>query len=371
MRIVIAAPTIVSGESVLENAWIVIEDEYIVEVGSGSRPPGLVEELEGWLIPGFVDIHVHGGGGGSFAQVGEVTTAVDFHRAHGTTSCMASLISAPIELLQSQIAALLPFVDDGTISGIHLEGPFISLVRCGAHDPAVLRNPEVGVVDALLKTLGGRRSMFTIAPELPGAIGAIADLVSHGVIVALGHSNATATEASAGIDAGASVITHLFNAMRPMHHREPGIAEVAMMDERVLLELILDGHHLSDTTAKLIMQTAADRWIAITDSVHVSGMPNGRYLLGDLDIELLNGVVRLVEKGSLAGSTLTMDKVFARLISNFRKTPLSAVQATSYLPANAIGRNDIGRIAVGAYADILLWHGDGVKRVMRRGIWQS
>jgi N-acetylglucosamine-6-phosphate deacetylase len=370
MRRVIAAPTLISGESVIEDAWVVIEDEHITEVGSGDRPQGPVEELDGWLIPGFVDIHVHGGGGGSFANASEVTTAVNFHLLHGTTSCMASLISAPIEMLESQIAALLPFVDAGVISGIHLEGPFISPARCGAHDPAVLRNPDAGAVEVLLKALGGRRGMVTIAPELPGAIKAIASLVSHGVVVALGHSDAIATDASAGIDAGASVITHLFNAMRPMHHREPGIAEIAMIDERVLLELILDGHHISDATAKLVMQTAADRWIAVTDSVHVSGMLNGRYLLGDLDIELLNGVVRLVGKDSLAGSTLTMDKVFATLIANYRQTPLRAVQATCYLPAKAIERNDIGRIAVGAYADLLLWRGDGVKRVMRRGIWQ-
>jgi N-acetylglucosamine-6-phosphate deacetylase len=254
MRRVIAVPTMISGESVVENAWIVVEDERIAGVGSGVRPQGLVEELDGWLIPGFVDIHVHGGGGGSFTKASEVTAAVDFHLGHGTTSCMASLISAPIEMLESQIAALLPFVDADVISGIHLEGPFISPVRCGAHDPAVLRNADADAVETLLKALGGRRGMVTLAPELPGAIKAIATLASHGVVVALGHSDAIAADASAGIDAGASVITHLFNAMRPVHHREPGIAEIAMLDERVFLELILDGHHLSDTTAKIIMQ---------------------------------------------------------------------------------------------------------------------
>jgi N-acetylglucosamine-6-phosphate deacetylase len=371
MHRVIAVPTMISGESVVEDAWIVVEDEYIAEVGSGTRPQGPVEELDGWLIPGFVDIHVHGGGGGSFTKASEIVTAVDFHLRHGTTNCMASLISAPIEVLESPIAALRPFVDTGVISGIHLEGPFISLARCGAHDPLALCNPDASAVKTLIKALGGRRGMVTIAPELPGAITAITNMASNGIVVALGHSDAIATDASAGIDAGGSVITHLFNAMRPMRHRDPGIAEVAMTDKRVFLELILDGHHLANLTAKLVMQTATDRWIAVTDSVHVSGMPNGRYLLGDLDIELTNGVVHLVGTESLAGSTLTMDKVFATLISDYLQTPLCAVRATSYLPAKAIRRSDIGRIAVGAYADILLWRGGGVGRVMRRGIWQS
>lgn len=368
MSQIIFAERVITGYHDLHDAWVAVDNGFIVDAGIGNPPSGQIEQVDGWLIPGFVDIHVHGGGGGSFSH-GGVESATAFHRRHGTTTMLASLVSEPIDELRRQISALAPYVDDGTIAGIHLEGPFIAERRCGAHDPHVLVSPAGPVVDDVIAAGAGTIRMVTIAPELEGALAAISVFASHGIVAALGHSDAEAADAHYGVNAGATLVTHLFNGMRPLHHRNTGLADVALLDSRVTAELILDGHHLSDEITEIALRLLGDRFIAVTDAVGAAGIADGRYTLGGLEIEAIDGVVRLVEGGALAGSTLTMDRAFEALMSKFHRTPLDAVRATSTRPASLIGRHDIGVLRPGARADLVLWREGRVQRVMRNGEW--
>ena len=368
MSTIIFADRVITGHHDLHDAWVAVDNGYIVDAGIGNPPSGQIEQVDGWLIPGFVDIHVHGGGGGSFSKA-EVAQAAGFHREHGTTTMLASLVSENMEDLKQQIRALLPHVEQEEIAGIHLEGPFIAERRCGAHAPHVLTAPRGEFVEELLALGSGAIRMVTIAPELEGAQSAIAIFASHGVIAALGHSDGTATDAHFGVNAGGTVITHLFNGMRPLHHRDTGLADVGLLDTRVTCELILDGHHLSDQITEIALRLLGDRWIAVTDAVAAAGISDGVYTLGSLSVEAKDGVVRVMPSGALAGSTLTMDRAFEAITTKFHRSPLEAVQATSTRPAALLGRHDIGVLRPGARADLVVWRNGRVDRVMRRGVW--
>jgi len=368
MSTVIHARRVITGEHDLIDAWVQVDGGRITAVGQGTAPSGNVETVEGWLIPGFVDVHVHGGGGGSFSNA-EVDTAVAFHLSHGTTTMLASLVSEPIDIIVEQIEDLLPHVQSGIIAGIHLEGPFLSERRCGAHDPQVLVAPDANTVERVIAVGAGAIRMVTIAPELPGALDAIRVFRNSGIVAALGHSDAGGTLAAEAVDAGATQVTHLFNGMRPLHHRETGIADVGLVDERLLCELILDGHHLSDSITEVALRSLGDRWIAVTDAMAAAGLPDGRFSLGELAVEARDGVVRLVEGGSLAGSTLTMDAAFRAITQRFQRTPLEAVRATATRPARVLQRSDIGIVAPGARANLLAWKGNSLSRVMLEGRW--
>lgn len=368
MSTIIFADRVITGHHDLHDAWVAVDNGYIVDAGLGNPPSGQIEQVDGWLIPGFVDIHAHGGGGGSFS-LGEVEKATGFHLQHGTTTMLASLVSETMDDLKQQIRALLPHVERGAIAGIHLEGPFIAESRCGAHAPHVLTAPRGALIEDLLAMGSGAIRMVTIAPELEGAQSAIAIFTSHGVIAALGHSDGTAADAHFGVNAGATVITHLFNGMRPLHHRDTGLADVGLLDSRVTCELILDGHHLSDQITEIALRLLGDRWIAVTDAVAAAGIADGTYSLGSLTIEAEDGVVRLLPGGALAGSTLTMDRAFETIIAKYQRTALEAVQATSTRPAALLGRHDIGVLRAGARADLLVWRNGEVERVMHNGEW--
>lgn len=369
MKTVLTADVIVTGEKTLHDAWLVVEDARIVAVGVGRAPTSDVTHLEGLLVPGFIDLHVHGGAGGAFSDPRGIETAIAHLWSRGTTSFMASLISDEVGLLVRQIENLLPFVDNGTIAGIHLEGPFLSPVRRGAHNPAMLREPETALVSALIEALGGRRAMVTIAPELPGALDAISNFTNAGVLVALGHSEADARTAARAVDAGARSTTHLFNAMHALHHRDPGLADWALVDPRLSVELIVDGMHLAETAVQLTLLSAPQRWIAVSDAAHVTGLCDGEYMLGMEPIELVDGVARLRGTSTLAGSTTCMADEFAQLVTRFGLSPLQAVQGTATRPAALMGRTDVGRLVPGAWADLVQWHTDSVQRVMRQGQW--
>ena len=365
---VLIADRIITGDDDIEHGWVQIEGDRIAAVGQGDLPSGHVEVIDGWLVPGFVDIHVHGGAGSSFSQ-GDVDAVVAFHRRHGTTTMLASLVSEPVPNLVAQLHALRPFVESGTLAGVHLEGPFLASARCGAHDPAALSAPTTDALDALLEAGGDIIRMVTLAPELPGALEAVSRLDDLGIVVALGHSDADADAAHFAVNAGASVVTHLFNGMRPWNQRNAGLVDVALLDSRIIGELILDGHHLSDHAAELAMRTLDERWIAITDVVSAAGVPDGTFRLGDLEIEARSGVVRVLETGALAGSTLTMDRAFARILDQHARSPLEAVRATATRPAGVLQRRNVGRIQVGATADFVHWNDGALQRVMHRGQW--
>jgi N-acetylglucosamine-6-phosphate deacetylase len=301
------------------------------------------------LIPGFVDIHCHGGGGKYFGGLtdSEIEQVVATHRAGGTVAGLASLVTEPIENLVSQIKRLVPFAQRGEIAGIHLEGPYLSHARCGAHDPNLLRTPTITEVQTLLDAGQGFIKMITIAPELDGALEVIEHLSKSGVIAAIGHSQSDAATALAAIDRGASVVTHFNNAM-PKVIDGPGTMNSAVLGElRASLELILDGEHVATNIVRDIFEAAPNRIVLITDAMSAAGSSDGTYKIANLEVIVKDGVARLASNGSLAGSTLTMAKAFSHALNEIGISITEAVHAASMLPALILGRSDLGEIAVG------------------------
>ncbi|MGP4016758.1 N-acetylglucosamine-6-phosphate deacetylase [Saccharopolyspora sp. 5N708] len=358
-ELILAGGRVVTPGGVLDDGWVGVSGGKISAVGTGPAPKAASTfELAGrWLVPGFVDIHCHGGGGGSFTgiEVDQAHAAINTHRSHGTTTMLASLVSAPLPDLAKQIGALSELVTDGALAGIHLEGPFLSAARCGAHDPAILRPPETSAVQQLLDAGRGAVRMVTLAPELPNSMNAIRQLVDHGVIAAVGHTDAVLDQVVPAVEAGATVATHLFNAMRPLHHREPGPIGVLLEDERVTVELICDLVHLHPAVVKLAASHAGTgRTVLVTDAISATEAGDGTYELGKLPVTVTDGEPRLAD-GSLAGSTLTMDVAFRNLVATCGLTVPEAVAASATKPAHLLGLADrIGEIRPGLAADLVV-----------------
>ena len=353
--IIQASSAVVDGQ-LLGTTWIEVSENLIRSINSGVHPaPDQI--IDGTVIPGFVDVHCHGGGGKYFSALtpGEIHSVIETHRGHGTTSLFASLVTEPIDVLTTQIERLKPFVESGQIAGIHLEGPYLSHARCGAHDPALLVHPELSEIKELLAVADGALSMITIAPELPGAIAAITHLTAAGVTVALGHTDGDFGNAAAGTNAGATVITHFMNAM-DKGLNESSFASFVIADERLTVELILDGHHVPYKTAKEIYAAIGNRLIFVTDAMAAAGATDGNYTIGKMPVIVKEGVARLELNRSLAGSTLTMDAVFLNAITQLDLSVTEAVAATSTRAAKAMGLNDRGEIAVGKRADLLSYN---------------
>lgn len=357
------------------DVWLRITDGYIAEVGEGI-PPSDDEQalLDGALLAsGFVDQHCHGGNRGDFFAADPVAArlAAAFHLSRGTTTLVASLVTASPEALREQVSALLPLVADGTLAGIHLEGPWISPVQCGAHDVAQLRAPEAGEIEALLDLADGAIRMVTIAPELPGAMAAIELLTRRGVVVAIGHTDADYDTTRAAIDAGATVATHLFNAMPAIGKREPGPIVALLNDPRVVVEIIADGVHVDHAVIELVARAVgADRLAAVTDAMGAAGAPDGDYLIGELQVTVAGGVARLADSGALAGSTLTMDNALEALVTGCDVPLHLGSRMCSATPARAMRMADRGSITVGQRADLVLLDDNlEVSRVMRAGVW--
>ncbi|GIJ75647.1 N-acetylglucosamine-6-phosphate deacetylase [Micromonospora phaseoli] len=326
-----------------------------------------------WIVPGFVDIHTHGGGGHTFTtgDAGQARAAAAFHLGHGTTSLLASLVSAPLELMRSATTAFAPLVRDGVLAGIHFEGPYLSAARCGAQNPEFLRDPSAEELTELIKLGDGAVRMVTIAPERAGALEAIELLTRHGVVVAVGHTDATYEQTRAALSAGASVGTHLFNGMRPVHHREPGPVVALLSAPGVVCELVADGVHLHEGTLTFATSTAGpERCALITDAMAAAGMPDGEYELGGQEVTVADGVARLSRDGAIAGSTLTMDAALRSAVTAGVDVP-DAVRMASTTPALAVGIADqVGALQVGLRADLVVLDDDlNVVRVMRAGAW--
>ncbi|MDA3644847.1 N-acetylglucosamine-6-phosphate deacetylase [Saccharopolyspora indica] len=373
-ELILAGGQVVTPDGVLDQGWVRISGGKIAEVGTGPTAAGQVVDLRGqWLVPGFVDIHCHGGGGGSFTsiEVDQARAAIAAHRLHGTTTMLASLVSAPLPDLTKQISALSDLVVDGELAGIHLEGPFLSSARCGAHDPAILRAPESSAVQQVLDAGRGTVRMVTLAPELPNGIEAVRQLVDHGVIAAVGHTDAVLSQVVPAVEAGATVATHLFNAMRPLHHREPGPIGVLLEDERVTVELICDLVHLHPAIVQLAASHAGTgRTVLVTDAISATDAGDGTYELGKLPVTVANGEARLAD-GSLAGSTLTMDVAFRNLVESGGQSVPAAVAASSTKPAQLLGLDDrIGSIRPGLAADLAVLDTDlRLTGVLKDGAW--
>ena len=308
----------------------------------------------GTLIPGFVDIHSHGGAGFYFSDLSpeNVAAARNIHLSHGTTSHIASLVTEPIGVLEEQILRLVPMVNAGVFEGIHLEGPYLAHARCGAHEPSLLRSPSISELSALLDAGQGSISMVTLAPELDGGIAAIEYLTSRGVTVALGHSQADAATTKAAFAAGAKLVTHFSNGMPKPTAGGTTIAEASLAQKNIPLEMIIDGVHVSEAILNEVLRSGENRTILITDSMSAAGGADGSYSIGSLDVVVINGVARLISNHSLAGSTLTMDRAFLNFLQA-NNSLVDCVYAASILPAKTLGLHAVGELAVGKKANIL------------------
>lgn len=374
MSLLIGNGRVVTPGEVLEPGWVDVAAPAIAATGSGSPPREPDHDLGGqWLVPGFIDIHVHGGGGASY-QDGVVEAAVqvrDFHRRHGTTTTLASLVSAPLDELCSAAAALADLVRDGVLRGIHLEGPFLSAPYCGAHDPSLLREPAPGELARLLDAGAGAVTMVTLAPELDRGLDAVRQVVDRGATAAIGHTGASYETTVAAVEAGARVATHLFNGMPPMHHRDPGPVLALLEDARVTVELIADRLHVHPAMVRQVLaQAGADRVALVSDAIVAAGVGDGHYQLGGLGVRVENGLAVLVDGDSIAGSTLTMD-VALRNTVNAGVAVADAVAAVSATPARVLGlEHEVGAIAAGLTADLVVLDDDlVVQQVMASGEW--
>jgi N-acetylglucosamine-6-phosphate deacetylase len=326
-----------------------------------------------YVVPGFVDLHCQGGGGHRFTtgDAEDARAAAAFHLRHGTTTMLASLVSSPFGLMRDATAAFRPLVEDGTLAGIHFEGPYLSAVRCGAQNPAYLRDPSPAELTALIELGGAAVRMMTVAPELPGALAAVELLVAAGAIAALGHTDASYEQTLAGVAAGATVGTHVFNGMRPPHHREPGPVVALLDSPPVVCELVADGIHLHDGMLAFAARAAGpDRTALVTDAMDAAGMPDGSYDLGGQTVVVADRVARLERDGSIAGSTLTMDAALRRAVTAGIPLPDACLMAAT-TPARTLGLSGrLGALAAGLRADLVVLSPDlHVKRVMRAGAW--
>ncbi|MGW6564321.1 N-acetylglucosamine-6-phosphate deacetylase [Streptomyces sp. NPDC054975] len=373
-----AVSTVLAGARVVLPTGVVENGRVIVDGGriAGSSPadaPSL--DLTGhWVVPGFVDMHNHGGGGASFTSgtVEEILTGVHTHRLHGTTTVVASFVTGEMDFLSRRAGLLSELAEQGEIAGIHFEGPFIAPCRKGAHDETLLRDPDPAEVRKLVDAARGQAKMVTLATELPGGIDSVRLLAEHGVIAAIGHTDATYEQTVEAIDAGATVATHLYNAMPALGHRTPGPIAALLEDERITVELINDGTHLHPAALELAFHHAGPRRVAfITDAMDAAGFGDGLYSLGPLAVEVKEGVARLVEGGSIAGSTLTLDRAFKRAATIDKLPVESIVQAISANPARLLGIDDrVGSLEPGKDADLVVLDAEfDVKGVMRKGTW--
>ncbi|GAB2833427.1 N-acetylglucosamine-6-phosphate deacetylase [Microbacterium insulae] len=371
MSTLVHSVRLVDDGHVTDDAWILFEDGRVGARGQGGSHPdasAIVDGEGGCLTPGFVDIHGHGGGGASYDDgPGAIREARALHRAHGTTRAVVSLVTATLDELAERAAMVAEVAEqDDTVLGSHLEGPFLDPGHKGAHTASLLRAPDAASVARLLEAGRGTIRQVTLAPELPGALDAVRRLTGEGVVVAVGHTDADADAARRAFDAGASVLTHAFNAMRGIHHRAPGPVVAALRDPRVTLELIADGVHIDLEVVATAFTAAPDRIALVTDAMAAAGSDDGHYRLGGLEVTVSDGVARL-DDGTIAGSTLTQDAALRRVVGAGVDLGL-AVAALTRVPARAIGRPELGRLDVGAIADAVLLDGElGVRRVWVAG----
>jgi N-acetylglucosamine-6-phosphate deacetylase len=358
--------------------WLASADGRIAGVGPG-RPvgPAAFDWPELTVVPGFIDLHVHGGGGFDFSggDPTAVRNAVAYHRAHGTTTTLASLVTAGPARLLAQVQLLAGLTEQGVIAGIHLEGPWLSAQRPGAHQVDLLRDPDPAELDRLLEAGRGAIRMVTVAPERAGGLDMIRRLVDAGVLAAVGHTDADYPTVCAAIEAGARLGTHLFNAMRGVHHREPGPVVALLEDSRVTVELILDGVHVHPALYRRVLSDAgAGRIALVTDAMAASGCPDGEYRLGALPVTVTGGAARLTGTDVIAGGTATTAELFANAVRmSGRPEPVAlaeAVRLASTTPAAALGRTDVGTLRAGARADLVALDQDlRPVAVMRGGQW--
>lgn len=365
---------------IIPDGVVQVRGDRITAVGPATDFPegGIPDASDDLILPGLVDVHCHGGGGASFpdaANRAEAMVAVLEHRRHGTTTLVASLVTAPPQRLRDQVGLLATLAAAGEIAGIHLEGPFISAAHRGAQDPDAITAPDPGLTEELARLADGHLVSMTIAPECHGAVEVATRLLVHGAFPSWGHTSATAAEAAATLRAvgeGHATVTHLYNGMAPLHHRQPGpILEflAAARQGRLTVELIGDGVHLDPATVRATVEIVGpDNAVLVTDAMAGAGMADGDYQLGGHDVAVRDGVARLADGGALAGGTAHLLDVVRATVAG--GVPLvDAVSMASAVPARLLGRGDIGVLAVDMRADILVTDTDlAVKGVFRHGV---
>ncbi|QEW02357.1 N-acetylglucosamine-6-phosphate deacetylase [Microbacterium lushaniae] len=378
MSTIVHSAALLDGGTRTDAAWVRFAGGRVAERGTGrswqdAAADTVVDaaELAGpgaILSPGFVDIHGHGGGGFAFDDGPDaIRAARTLHRRHGTTSAVVSLVTAPLDDLVRRTRMIAELArTDADILGSHLEGPFLDPAHRGAHDPAALASPVA--VEALLTAGAGTVRQVTIAPELPGAFEAIRDLTAAGAVAAIGHTGADAALTAAAFDAGARILTHVFNAMPGLHHRAPGPAGAALTDDRVTIELIADGVHVHPELVRIAFAAAPGRIALVSDAMAATGVGDGRYTLGGLTVDVTGGVARLADGGAIAGSTLTQDHAVRVAVAAGVPLP-EALRAVTATPARAIGAGDeVGHLRPGGRADaVLLDAGLNVRAVWAGG----
>ncbi|HEX9031277.1 MAG TPA: N-acetylglucosamine-6-phosphate deacetylase [Streptosporangiaceae bacterium] len=372
-RIVTADGAAQRPSAVLAPGFVTIEDGKITAAGAGTpsgRPD--VELTDGFLLPGFIDLQVNGYFGVEFATAGADGWATVASRLPetGTTAFLPTFITSPLDDLLASLRRTAELLSgsgrpqragQAQVLGVHLEGPFISGSRLGAHNPAWIASPDPAAIDALLEVGSGLVKLVTLAPELDGGMAAIRQLTAAGVLVSVGHSDATAQQVSTAAMCGARMVTHLFNAQRPLHHREPGVVGQALSDTRLVSSLIADLHHVSGQVAAIAFTAAPGRICLVTDAAACAGMPPGQYFLGNEPIELAegDGTPPVRADGMFAGSALRMDSAVANMVA-VGVGLADSVAAATRIPADLLGRSDLGRIAPGAAAD-LTWLSDDLR----------
>jgi N-acetylglucosamine-6-phosphate deacetylase len=360
----ISAPRVLTGSDHLAPGWVEVAGGHVAAVGPGRPPrPADVELPGGVLAPGLVDAQINGGFGVDFADADDEQWAHVAHALPGTgvTSFVPTVITAPLTELGEALrrfAVLQPGLAArpgvARALGIHVEGPFLSPRRRGAHREHLLVDPTPDAVDALLDAgAGGALLYVTLAPERAGALDAVARFVAAGVRVAIGHSDATEQQVHAAADAGATLVTHLYNAQRPLHHRDPGVAGAALVDDRLTCGLIADGHHVHPAAVRIAFATKPGGIMLVSDAVAALGMPVGRYLLGGQELIVLDGEPPRRADGTIAGAAGRLDDALGIAVAAGVDVR-TAVEAATRVPADALGFPELGRIAPGGPAD-LVW----------------
>ena len=320
--------------------------------GSLVQAVGLDGDGRGVAVPGFVDLQVNGFAGVDFlgADADGFATAGEALLETGVTAYLPTLITSEERDLVAALASIPQHAAGPRILGVHLEGPFLSPARLGTHRLAARRDPDPALLDRLLAA--GPVRLVTLAPELPGALDLVDLLHARGVVVSLGHTNATASEAHAAFDRGVRAVTHVFNAMRPLAHRDPGVVGAALIRPDVVLQAIVDGVHLAPDIVRLLWRVGAGRLSLVTDAIAGAGLGDGTYALGEIEIVVADDVVRSGD-GVLAGSALTMIEAVRNLVAV--DVPLErALEAATSIPARVLGERALGRLAPGARADIVV-----------------
>lgn len=374
--------TVVTPSGAIDDGVVVLADGLIAEVGPASAFPSatLPAASDRVYLPGMIDVHCHGGGGFGFpdSDAAGARAAAAHHLGRGTTTLLASLVSAAAEKLLERIATLAPLVDDGTVAGLHLEGPFLAQEVCGAQDPRYIVDGDPALLATLLDAAGGRIRSMTVAAETAHFPVLARQLSDAGAVVSVGHTAGDYDTVVAGLTAptGPVSITHLFNGMHPMHHRHPGAVGAALKvagEGRAVAEIIGDGVHLAAGTVAMVFATVGPDHIAlVSDAMQAAGMPDGEYTLGPLDVTVGGGVARLTTPdgtpGAIAGGTSSVLDVVVRAIRHSGVPLADATRAGATTPARLLGLKDRGELSAGLRADVLELSADlELLRVIRGG----